>query len=148
MIGFVILLSLGVLLLWLSWRNHQKVQASMSWQSVTGRILSAEVREQINRGNADEADQYTYTPEVRYEYQVGGQTYPGTRLAFSVRAYSSAKQAMAAVQALQPGMTVPVFYDPGKPQDAVLERKAPANWLPAILGAVLVLVAFVILIKR
>ena len=148
MIAALILLTLGGLLLWLGWRNRQRVLASMAWPSVPGRVTASSVREEFRRGNTDTPDSSSYVPVVQYEYQVGTQMFKGHRVSFQDKVYDSAKTAFRAVQAFQVGTAVAVFYDPGNPSSCVLERKAYNNSTPIVVGVILVLGGIVMLVKR
>jgi hypothetical protein len=147
MIAGLVLFALGALFLWRVWRTRQKLMASMSWPYTPGRIIGATVRQEVTRGDADTADQVTYQPVVQYEYQVSGQLYQGNRFALQDKAYSSSKKAFDAASPFQPGTPVWVFYDPAKPQDSVLERKAHGNNLGMAIGALLVVAAVVVLFR-
>ena len=148
MVFSLIAFLLGALLLWQGWRSRQKVQASMSWPYVQGRVIAASVRQVVQRGDAETRDTTNYVPFVQYEYQVGDKTYQGNRLAFKEPSYSSHKKAFKLVAAYPAGTPVGVFHDPANPQDAVLERKAHGNSIPFVVGGILVLAAIASLFKK
>lgn len=139
---------LGAFLVWQGWRRQQSVKASMSWPYVQGRVIAASVRQVVERGDADSRDTTKYVPLVQYEYQVGGTTFQGNRLAFQEKSYSSNKKAFALVAAYAAGSPVWVFFDPANPQNAVLERKAHGNNIILVVGGVLVLAAVASLFKK
>jgi hypothetical protein len=60
----LIVFLLGALLLWLGWRNRQKVKASMTWPNVHGRVIAANVRQEVQRGDDGSADATSYVPLV------------------------------------------------------------------------------------
>ena len=69
----------------------------------------------------------TEYPVVQYSYQVGGQAYQGMKIAPGPEVGGTgARKVVARYPA---GAQVMVFYDPQNPSDAVLEKKAPAQWL-------------------
>jgi hypothetical protein len=138
---------LGALLLWLGWRNRKKVQASMEWPYVPGRIISASVREDRTQGDQETADTTSYYPVVEYEYIVEQQLYRGNRLSFVDKGQSSRQKALAQVQVFQPGSPVWVFYNPAKPIDCVLERTAHSNNFVLILGGIIFLISLAGLFK-
>jgi hypothetical protein len=137
----------GALLLWLGWRNRQRVNASMSWPYVAGRVISASVSESYSQGDAETPDSTSYSPVVEYEYMVGQQLYRGNRLAFQDKSYSNWKQASAVLQSFPVGGPIWVFHDPLNPANCVLDRTAHSNNFMLIVGIVLVVVALAAAIK-
>jgi len=75
---------------------------------------------------------YTNYPVVMYSYQVNGQAYQGNKIAPGMEVGGSG---VGKVVARYPaGAQVSVFYNPQNPSDAVLEKKAPAQfWIWFIL---------------
>ena len=70
---------------------------------------------------------WTKYPAVQYSYQAVGQAYEGSRIAPGPEVGGSG--AGKVVARYPAGAQVMVFYNPQNPSDAVLERKAPAQWL-------------------
>jgi hypothetical protein len=148
MVQFLVLFALGLLLFWLGWRTRKKVQASMAWPYVPGRVLASTVRQSVSQGDQDHADSVSYAPYVQYEYAVNNQPYHSDRIAFQEKSYSSHKKALETLQAYQPGQPVWVFFDPADPRQAVLDRTAHGNNTALIIGAVLLLASVASLFKR
>jgi len=148
MMTSLVLVALGALFLWLSWRTRQKLMASMSWPYVPGRVIGASVRRDVTQGDAETSDSVSHVPVVQYEYQVGAQTYQSNRFSVQDKGHSSSKKAFDVVKAFQAGAPVWVFYDPAKPQDSVLERKAHGNNFAMVIGCLLVVAAVVSLFTK
>jgi hypothetical protein len=146
-LGIFVLL-LGSLLLWLGLKNRKRVQASMSWPSVQGCILSATVTESVTRGDEDTADSTSYSPALVYEYAVAGQSYRGNRISFQDRNFSSYDKASAVLGGFPVGGAVQVFHDPRKPANCVLERKAHSNNFLLIVGIIMIVVAIAAFFKH
>jgi hypothetical protein len=127
----------GVFLLWRAWRDVQLVKASKSWPSVPGRVVHTSYREEVIK---NEDTEISYVPLIQYEYQVGGQTHRGTRIAFFEQSCASSEKAVELLGAFPVGHPVTVFYDPAKPGDAVLERRDKGSVFVAVAGWVLVVV--------
>jgi hypothetical protein len=70
---------------------------------------------------------YTDYPVVQYSYQVGEQSYQGMKLAPGPEVGGTGARKI--IERYPAGAQVMVFYNPQNPSDAVLERKAPAQWL-------------------
>jgi len=91
------------------------------WPSTMGTVMMSRI-EQRSSG-----DGYADYPVVQYSYQVGGQPYQSMKLAPGPEVGGTG--ARKVVAKYPTGAQVMVFYDPQKPSDSVLERKAPAQWL-------------------
>lgn len=147
MTQFLVIGLVGVGLFLLGWFQFRKVSASRVWPAVPGRIIAARVEAETTRGSDDEADSTSYYPCIEYQYQVGPQTFRGTRIRFDRRGYARPKGAEQVLAALPIGRTVEVFYDPARPGEAVLERKNSTGMVLMIVGggiAVLAVAAAVV----
>jgi hypothetical protein len=101
-------------------RANRTVQASKDWPMTEGRILSSGVSKHTH------SSRITYhTPLISYEYKVNGKLHKSRRIRVSAgMGYGSAKMAQAIVERYPEGSTQSVYYDPAKPEMAVLERDA------------------------
>ena len=91
------------------------------WPATMGNIITSTIERRSS------GDGYTDYPVVQYSYQVGGQAYQSYKLAPGPEVGGTgARKVIAKYPA---GAQVMVFYDPQNPAEAVLERKAPAQWL-------------------
>ncbi len=100
---------------------RKKMAEVSQWPSTMGTVVMST----IDRRST--SDGYTDYPVVQYSYQVNGQAYQNTKLAPGpVVGGSGARGVVAKYPA---GAQVMVFYNPQNPSDAVLERKATAQWL-------------------
>ncbi len=100
----------------------------------------------VTESRVDDAHLETTKPILRYQYDVGGQTYVGFRASFS--GYGVSRAAMEAVVKPYPqGSRVRVFYNPRNPASAVLDNTARSDWLYWFLFGVgfFVLAAYLIL---
>jgi hypothetical protein len=137
---------IGAGLFALGWFQRKKVKASAAWPSTTGTVLDVTVRREFQQGSGDDPDSYAFYPDVRYVYAVQGRTYNGNGIRFDLRGFASEKSAWQAVVAYPPGQAVQVFYDPRKPEQAVLERKNSAGTALLIIGGVFAGIAILALL--
>jgi hypothetical protein len=141
--GLVVLLvaALGGYLVFASIRGRRKAQASQNWPTATGRVLEA--RLQHSTTSDAEGDMTTsYYPQVEYEYVVQGQTFHGNKIAFGPQKTSSSQsKAQTTLASYPPGVAIPVYYNPVQPQEAVLEKSAPAGMMGLIIGIILVVIS-------
>jgi uncharacterized protein DUF3592 len=120
-LGFV---AAGVLDIYRGHRSH-------SWKSATGVI----VRSFVAKGHGDDA---THTPVVVYRYRVGDVEHESKRIGVGIGSMGHS-EARSRVDRYKAGATVPVFYDPEAPAEAVLERGIFAKtWVSLILGTLCV----------
>ena len=138
-VEFLMFVTPGLFLLRRVWRDVRAVKASKSWPSVSGRVVHTSCREEVIKG--EESETTVYVPLIQYEYQVGGQTHRGTRIALSEENCASSEQAFELLGAFPAGHPVTVFYDPAKPGDAVLQRRDKANVFVGVAVAGWLLVA-------
>jgi hypothetical protein len=101
----------GVFLLRRVWRDVQVVKASKSWLSVSGRVVHTSCREEVIKG--EEPETTLYVPLIQYEYQVGGQTHRGTRIALSEESCASSEKAFELLGAFPAGASGEVDGDRG-----------------------------------
>ena len=101
--------------------TQRRMKAVQSWSSAMGTVLASYLE---RRSSSDGSTNY---PVVQYSYQVGGQMYQGAKIAPGMEVGGTG--AGKVVNRYPQGAQVMVFYDPNNPSDAVLEKKAPAQWL-------------------
>ncbi|MEZ6187459.1 MAG: DUF3592 domain-containing protein [Planctomycetota bacterium] len=95
--------------------DRGRARASVDWPSVPGRILVSEVEE------AGHDIPRTYAPNVRYRYEVEGQTYEGDTLAFADNINRDEDYVLARIAPYPVGSQADVHYDPAHPETSVLE---------------------------
>lgn len=120
-IGFVLLI-LNAVFLGVIYFMRKKMAAVSQWPSTMGTVMMST----IERRSSGEGG-YTDYPVVQYSYQINGQAYQSMKLAPGPEVGGSGARKVTAKY--PSGAQVMVFYDPANPSDAVLERKAPAQWL-------------------
>jgi len=119
-IGLVLLI-LNAVFLGVIYFMRRKMAVVSQWPSTMGTVLMSTIESRSSD------DGYTDYPVVQYSYNINGQMYQGMKLAPGPEmGGSGARKVVARYPA---GAQVMVFYNPQNPSDAVLERKAPAQWL-------------------
>jgi hypothetical protein len=117
----VVLFILNAIFLTIIFFMRRRMAVVSQWPSTMGTVTMST----IDRRSSD--DGYTDYPVVHYGYQVNGQSYQSAKLAPGPEVGGTgARKVVAKYPA---GAQVMVFYNPQNPSDAVLERKAPAQWL-------------------
>ena len=120
-------LSIGAYLYW-------RAKASQNWPWVMGEVLSARVRETVDTTGSGRTISRHF-PEVTYEYRVGGRTYRGKRIRFGGPLHTDRETAEAWLQSYPVGGQVRVYYNPKRPQEAVLQpSSSPTAWILIFVG--------------
>ena len=136
---FLIILAGGVGLLVFSRRSQQKADASLGWPSTNATIILSEVTESVSRDEDGDTSTY-YLPHVVFSYVVGGQSYTSQVIAFGGKVgRSNPSQVQAELAQYPVGAVVPAYYNPAKPEEAVLERKASGGAKTARNGGIFLL---------
>lgn len=102
---------------------RRKAAAVSQWPSTIGTVSLSTLQRRRSSNNRG----FVSYPVVQYSYQVGGQTYQGQKIAPGPEVGGSGASAVIARYPI--GAQVTVYYDPQNPADAVLEQKAPAQWI-------------------
>jgi hypothetical protein len=116
-----------------------RARAARHWHSVLGTVVTSEVVEASDGGDASLNSFYAH---VTYAYQVAGHGYQGTRLHLGRTGGARKHGAEQVVAAHAPGSPVQVYYNPADPGQAALSREpGGARGLVTIALVLLVLAA-------
>ena len=101
------------------WKVNELRHAA-TWPSTRAKITRSEMRAEHHR-HAGEVTQVRNLPHVEYEFALGGRVIKGTRIGVG----EIPDDPQATLDHYRVGTTVPVYYDPKNPENALLERDAP-----------------------
>ena len=121
-IGFVLLI-LNTVFLAIIFFMRRRMATVSQWPSTMGTVNASHL-ERRHSGSGSGSTNY---PVVQYSYQVNGQAYQSAKLAPGPDVGGTGAGKL--VERYPAGAQVMVFYNPQNPSDAVLEKKAPAQWL-------------------
>lgn len=124
-------------------KQRSEFKASASWPAISGKIISSKIVEQTETRVDDDDDRRvrtstTYRPDVRFAYRIGDNDYTTDtwKLGGSVGS-GSPKYAEGVVGRFAAGQAVTVYYNPARPDVAVLDiANRDGAWMPLIFGAV------------
>jgi len=117
----LVLFLLNAIFLGVIFFMRRRMATVSQWPSTMGTVMMSRVESRSS------SDGYTDYPVVQYSYQVGGQAYQSYKLAPGPEVGGTG--AGKVVARYPAGAQVMVFYNPQNPSEAVLETKAPAQWL-------------------
>lgn len=117
----MILLALGLGLIGKSAYDIFRGASTDSWPSVKGTVQTSKVKRIDRVGKPDR-----FETDIRYTYEVDGQTYRGSRVNFGERLGTWVEVAPV-VERYSRGSEVDVYYQPGAPEEAVLETVMSVN---------------------
>lgn len=117
-----VLILLNTIFLGIIYFMRRKMATVSTWPSTMGTVNASFLEQR-----SDSEGGTTNYPVVQYSYLVGGQSYQSSKRAPGMEVGGTGAGSVIARYPV--GAQVMVFYDPQNPSDAVLERKAPAQWL-------------------
>lgn len=140
-VGFAwFMIVLGAVLIFFGILMLKDAYASRKWPTVEGKVQGIRVRSE-RTGRTTSSRKRSYYFEISYTYMVDSQMYTGNRFSLGAgprasKKFSHEEDARAEAHKQHPfGSTIPVYYEPGNPESAVLE--SGANWgsyVPLLLG--------------
>jgi hypothetical protein len=102
-------------------RERKKATETKTWPSVTGKVVEAEVSEDVQVDSEGDRRR-VFAPHVVYEYEVNGTPYRGDRIRAGIRSFIGSRRKVEQELALYPvGSPVRVYYNPANPAEAVLQ---------------------------
>jgi Protein of unknown function (DUF3592) len=141
-ISGILVIVVGALMLYLELAPERMVRRSQTWLSTHG-VVTIFRAGCISGGRAASC-----SVRLRYRYQVAGQELENGRITFNDDNLDTSDEVREYRARYAVGQTVPVFYDPGEPTSAVLERTAFWSLRYLFVGAAAVLVGAFMLLPR
>lgn len=135
---FWVSLAIGLFCVLAWFGGRDQAAATMKWPSAPGVITDISVTE-----SRDKDGDRSKHASVTYSYAVNGKTYTGHDV--NVAASGDADQIAATYPK---GKQVPVYYNPQKPEEAVLEQGGAGLWVWGIVGLGCLAYAAYVLIER
>jgi len=124
---------------------------SQEWPSVRGKIIQSNLQSMLApRGNRRIPPRLVtvYTPDILYAYRVNAESFQSKQIFIRQRFPSSFGISDDLVEKYPTGKDVTVFYDPNKPEFAVLERNRLRELLGDLVGGpFLILAGLAILVQ-
>jgi hypothetical protein len=118
-------------------------QASSSWLSTEGKIISSRVGSKTNTNYAAGRtinSAANYSADISYEYTVGGMKYSSKRISFGDYGNSDYSRAEEIINRYPEGKKIQVFYKLSDPNNSVLEPGIPLSIYVFIGAGVLLLI--------
>lgn len=121
--GGLLFVVIGAAFAFFGYRSYQLGTQSKEWPVAKGSVIQSEVvkRTRTTGTGTNRRKVVEYVPEVAYTYNVDGQSYRSSRITFDAVNKLNARETVARYPK---GKRIGVFYDPQKPDRAVLEPGA------------------------
>lgn len=119
----VLFIAVGLIIALFSYNAYATRMASKTWPTANGVIIQSEIEAHTSTSSEDPEKEETFTSalKIAYEYRVDGNRFKGTKIALS----SPSGNAQQLVARYPKGKSLPVYYNPDKPQQAVLVPGGP-----------------------
>ncbi len=120
----VIFVGVGVGLALYGKSEYQKARASADWPSVQGEVTESRVhsyRKSTGTGTSHSRRKRYYEAHIEYQYAVDGRSYTSDGIGMMNGSSTNRSRAERIVRRYPKRKTVTVFYDPARPEIAVLE---------------------------
>ena len=116
---------------------QRKKKRSAHWPTVTGTITESSVAEHVSRDKDDNVE-IRYVPQIAYGYRVGGREYHAATIKWGFsQLYVDHEGPQKTLAKYPKGSSVPVFYDPADPSNAVLEPGNRSGTLVPLVGVLM-----------
>jgi len=115
-----------------------RANKTKNWPAADGQVNEAHIEERRTNYtvNHQRRTRLTYEPVVSYTYQVGGSTYTGHKIQEIPSSYDQGK-AEGVAAGYPAGGAVKVYYDPQKPEKAVLVPGGGGGGIALIIGGII-----------
>jgi len=135
---------IGLVLLFIYFRNLSKVRASQAWPTAQRTVIQSWVRKSSSTDD-DGSVSYSYYPEIRYQYHVMGTEYQGNKISFGPKVGGNRSRAEKMIEKYSTGAGVTVYYQPDNPANAILERSL--SKISLVMGMVFFLAGIFIYVR-
>lgn len=120
----------------MQWSEQKQSDAAARFEPVRATTLEAKVAQTTHRNANTGGPTHIYQPHIRYEYQIGGQTYRSTTFSYLGPAAADRDAMRRIVERYPPGSRQTAYVNPDNPAEAVLHRRVESSpgplWLPAL----------------
>ncbi len=131
-VSIFLIIGLGTLAGGVIWAR--KAAETFSWPQARGEITTSRVINDSSGGSQ------MYRVDVQYRYFIGDTVYSGNRVADYTYSSSDFREMQRLAARYLPRQEVKVYYEPGNPQNALLEPGYGLVWIPFLIGGIFTLV--------
>jgi hypothetical protein len=125
--------------------SRDMARASRNWPTVPGKVLASEVLRSLPLTAQNSLD-YTYTPTIRYAFEVGGKAYEGDTIQFGLVSGKNPILEEAVLKPYPVGAKVNVHYDPANPKNSVLDTSLRSGSGRLWAGWIMIAVPFLLIL--
>ena len=129
------MIAVGIFSLWLGINEIVGGIRSTNWPSVEGTITESYVETVAHSSSGSSHASRTFHAAITYTYRIDGVAYEGTRVAFGELGREDPAFAQAIVERYPVEQVVDVYYNPNRPNEALLEPgRQGGTWFWTCLG--------------
>lgn len=133
----ITLVLIGLVYSFVYWIEINADRKSKNWPSVSGKITSSRIEEKTTNSYGSGGhliDSVSYVPVVKYSYHVAETLYHAERIGNSIYSGITPKAVERWVKRFPANTTIPVYYNPADPSDAILIPTTNSNIFGFIMG--------------
>jgi hypothetical protein len=116
----LLMIGMSIPFLFGAYGEYRDAHATAKWPTVPGHVNSIEIGSFSGRAAPQGRIRTVWEVNVSYEYSVANEVYRGNKIWFDGSGTLSRTKAEEIADRFAEGRTVPVFYNPADPGDAVL----------------------------
>ncbi|RBP40386.1 uncharacterized protein DUF3592 [Roseimicrobium gellanilyticum] len=136
-----ILAGLGLIVLGVV--RFKEGKASNGWTEVPAKVQSAEMGKTRKKSSG-----YRYHAHITYTYEVQGVPYTGRQVGLAGQGSGSQSHAQKLLKQYAAGSSVKAYYDPARPENAVLIRGVGSSiWVVFVVGTIFVIMGLYLMLR-
>lgn len=130
------------------WWVRRKAAEAQTWPTAIATVTRSEVTTHRSKKSGSNTRTVTYEPAVSYRYEVDGNTHSSGRMGFFSQnsRYVSRAKAEQILARYPVGAEVTIYYNPAKPEEAVIDNSPKGSGLFIAVGAFFGLVGLTMLV--
>lgn len=119
--------------------NRNKAKKAGGWPSIQGKVIEARLEEHAN-SDPEDFSMANFRPVITYQYEVNGKVYNSNKTGMIPMNYDQ-KTAQKKLDAFPLGSALTVYYNPEKPEEALLNPSKTTANIFLIIGIVAVVIS-------
>ncbi len=146
-VTYITLIILGAGFTVWGWGLIADARLSLAWPTTAGTVIHSEVKNYTSFSEGKSTQMYS--ADIKYKYTVNKQTYTSARVSLGDHSSNSSGGMRETTERYPAGKIVTVYYDPRKPENALLEL-GPAfiTYVPFVFGLLSIVAGLTAFIRK